>query len=253
MSTAHIKLQNISLSFQIFGEGSRSLKKNLIAFGTGGWLGRDASNHLLVHAIQNLSLDLNEGDRLGILGANGAGKSTLLRILAGIYIPQSGMISASGRVSSIIDVGVGLEPYATGYENIRSRAVLMGIRRDAWPAFLERVQAISELGDYLSLPVHTYSSGMVLRLNFAISMCIQPDILILDEWLSVADEAFRAKAEQQMAALVDQSRIIVIASHNLELLKRVCNRAILLEKGGISFQGSVEEAVNAYRLSVPAV
>ncbi len=246
MSNVHLTLDHVSLIFRVYGIGARSLKKQLIAFGTGGRLARDAANHFVVHALNDLTIDLREGDRLGILGSNGSGKSTLLRTMAGIYQPHTGSVKSSGRIAAIIESGVGLEPYATGYENIRSRAVLMRVTNAEWPALAERVKEISELGDYLSMPVHTYSSGMLMRLNFALSISINPDILLLDEWLSVADQAFRAKAETLMKGLVDKTRILVLASHNLELLGRLCNRGLFLERGNVQFAGSMAGAIEAY-------
>jgi len=243
--SAYLKLDNVSVRFRIYGVGSQSLKKQLISFGTGGRLARDAENHFVVQALENVSLELRDGDRLGIIGANGSGKSTLLRTMAGIYRPNEGSVSAQGRLSAIID-NLGLEPLATGLENIEERAAMMRVPKAEWPAYSERVREICELGDYLSMPVHTYSSGMRMRLNFALSISIDPDILILDEWLSVADASFRQKAEALMKDLVARSHILVIASHSLELLKRLCNRGILLKAGIVAAEGPMEDVLSAY-------
>lgn len=239
--SAYLKLDNVSVHFRVYGVGSQSLKKKIISFGTGGRLARDAANHFVVQALENISLELNDGDRLGIIGANGSGKSTLLRTMAGIYQPNEGTVSSYGQIAAIIDHSVGLEPQATGLENIQARAVLLNVSTRDWANYEERVRDICELGDYLSMPVHTYSSGMMMRLNFALSISVDPDILILDEWLSVADAVFREKAEFLMKDLVARSRILIVASHNLELLERLCNRALLLH-GGI---GVVERSVKA--------
>jgi len=244
--SAFLKLTNVSVRFRVYGIGSQSLKKQLISFGTGGRLARDAANHFVVQALENISLELEDGDRLGVIGVNGSGKSTLLRTMAGIYRPNEGRVSSRGRLAAIIDHSVGLEPQATGLENIQARAVIMGVPKSAWPSYTKRVRDICELGDYLSMPVHTYSSGMMMRLNFALSISIDPDILILDEWLSVADEAFRAKAEVLMKDLVARSRILVIASHNLELLGRLCNRGVFLHEGILDTAGEMKATVSAY-------
>lgn len=244
--SAFLTLDNVSVRFRVYGIGSQSLKKQLISFGTGGRLARDAANHFVVQALENISLELKDGDRLGVIGANGSGKSTLLRTMAGIYRPNEGRVSSQGRLAAIIDHSVGLEPQATGLENIQARAVLMGVPKSAWPSYTERVRDICELGDYLSMPVHTYSSGMMMRLNFALSISIDPDILVLDEWLSVADAAFRDKAEILMKDLVTRSRILIIASHNLELLGRLCNRGIFLHEGILETTGEMEATVSAY-------
>lgn len=246
MQSARLALHEVSLRFRIYGVGSLSLKKNLISLGSGGRLARDAANHIVVNALSGVSLSLREGDRLGVVGGNGSGKSTLLRVLAGIYQPQDGRVESEGHAEAIISAGVGLEPQATGYENIRTRAVLSAVPRQELADFTARVAEVSELGDFLAMPVHTYSSGMVMRLNFALSISIAPDILLLDEWLSVADQSFRDKAEALMRDLVAKSRILVIASHNMELLARLCNRGILLEAGRVKFEGSIDETIEAY-------
>lgn len=246
--SAYLKLDKVSVRFRVYGVGSQSLKKKIISFGTGGRLARDAANHFVVQALENISLELKDGDRLGIIGANGSGKSTLLRTMAGIYRPNEGSVTAHGRLSAIID-NLALEPLATGLENIEARAALMSVSNADFPAYAERVCEISELGDYLSMPVHTYSSGMMMRLNFALSVSVDPDILILDEWLSVADAAFRDKAATLMKDLVNRSRILVIASHNLELLGRLCNRGIFLHGGILNTAGEMEAAASAYTAS----
>jgi len=243
--SAYLKLDNVSVRFRIYGVGSQSLKKQLISFGTGGRLARDAENHFVVQALENVSLELRDGDRLGIVGANGSGKSTLLRTMAGIYRPNEGSVSSRGRLSAIID-NLGLEPLGTGLENIEERAAMMRVPKAEWPAYSARVREICELGDYLSMPVHTYSSGMRMRLNFALSISIDPDILILDEWLSVADASFKRKAEAMMKELVARSRILVIASHNQDLLQRLCNRGILLSGGHLAAEGTMDDALSAY-------
>lgn len=243
--TAFLKLDNVSVRFRVYGVGSQSLKKKIISFGTGGRLARDTANHFVVQALENISLDLHDGDRLGIIGANGSGKSTLLRTMAGIYRPNEGSVSSHGSLSAIID-NLGLEPLATGLENIQARAALMRLSSADFPAYAERVREVCELGDFLSMPVHTYSSGMTMRLNFALSISIDPDILILDEWLSVADAAFRDKAEALMKDLVARSRILVIASHNTELLGRLCNRGIFLRGGILDTAGEMDAAISAY-------
>lgn len=244
--SAYLKLDNVSVRFRIYGVGSQSLKKKIISFGTGGRLARDAANHFIVQALENISLELKDGDRLGIIGANGSGKSTLLRTMVGIYRPNEGSVSFRGRIAAIIDHSVGLEPQSTGLENIQARAALLGLPQREWPIYTERVRDICELGDYLSVPVHTYSSGMMMRLNFALSISVDPDILILDEWLSVADASFRDKAEHLMKDLVSRSRILVIASHNLELLERLCNRALHLRGGLAVVDGEVSRATRSY-------
>jgi len=246
MSDLELSVEDVCLRFRIYGVGSQSLKKRLLSFGTGGRLERDTKDHFFVQAVSDLTFKLQTGDKLGVMGANGAGKSTLLRILAGIYRPQNGTVRTSGQIAAIIDPSVALDPLATGYENILSRAKLINIPRARHQRFIEQVREISELGDYLSMPVHAYSSGMQMRLNFAMCVSIEPDILLLDEWLSIADQNFSEKAEERMRALIGKTRILVFASHDLELLQRVCNKGLLLKDGRVTCFGTINEAVNAY-------
>ncbi|MGB0663328.1 MAG: ABC transporter ATP-binding protein [Pontibacterium sp.] len=248
MSHTFLSLSDATLAFRIYGAESLSLKKKLINIGTGGRLSKeDDSNNVVVNALNNISINLKQGDRLGIVGGNGAGKSTLLRVLAGIYKPQSGTLKSNGEIAAIIDPAIALDPFATGRENVHSRAVLLGIDKSEYQNFLERVATISELGDYLEMPVHNYSSGMMMRLNFALSIAVQPDILLLDEWLSVTDLSFTSKAEAQMQQLVDNSRILVLASHSLDLLERVCNVGIWLDQGTVRHQGAICDTIAAYK------
>lgn len=244
---AYLSADGVSLAFRVYGVGGQSIKKQIVSFGTGGRLARDAGNHFVVQAISNLSFKLGERGRLGVIGPNGAGKSTLLRVLAGIYRPQLGTVESHGRIAAIIDPSVALDPFATGYENVRTRAILLSIPRREYFSFVAKVEEISELGNYLAMPVHTYSTGMLVRLNFALSISVEPDILLLDEWLSVADQSFRNKAERHMNALVERSRILVLASHSLELLSRVCDRGLYLEAGEVRFIGSMADAIACYR------
>lgn len=248
----YLSVRNVSLRFRVYGVGGLSLKKQIISFGTGGRLARDANNHFVVEALNNVSFDLEEGDRLGIVGSNGSGKSTLLRVLAGIFRPQDGAVRSQGRLAAIIDPSVALDPQATGYENIQTRAILMGISGPDRVALTEHVSRVSELGDYLAMPVHTYSSGMIMRLNFALSIAVSPEILLMDEWLSVTDRSFRAKAESEMQKLVERSSILVLASHDLKLIERVCNRGLYLGEGAVRHIGPIAETLAAYREDVPA-
>jgi lipopolysaccharide transport system ATP-binding protein len=233
-----IQLEKVSVELPVFGAHSRSLKNRIISAATGGRLAKEAGV-TCVRALSDVTLDLRSGDRVGLWGHNGAGKTTLLRVLAGAYAPTAGKVTIDGEVTSLIDLSLGMEPEATGRENIALRLMMMGrsplLARD----LVDEVHAFSGLGDFLELPIRTYSSGMLMRLAFAISTAVEPEVLLMDEWLSVGDEAFVAKAEERLEALLKMTQILVIASHSRELLERRCNRILLLEHGEVREESSV--------------
>ena len=223
-----IKLQNVSVQFPIYSFHSRSLKNTLVGKITGGEIGRDVSNHVAVNALQSLTLELKKGDRLGVMGPNGAGKSTLLRVIAGIYEPTSGSIEVKGRIASLIDISLGMQPEASGFENIRMRGVMMGLSLKQIKSLEEEIAEFTELGPYLNMPIRSYSTGMHMRLGFAVSTAVPADILLMDEWLSVGDAAFNIKAEKRLEDYVKKSSILVIASHSEETIKKLTNKQLFL-------------------------
>lgn len=227
-----ISLKNVSVSFPIYGAGSASLKKTLAASVTGGRFGKETGVNV-VEALSGINLELKSGDRLGLLGHNGAGKSTLLRALAGVYEPSGGEFVRHGTVASLIDPSLGIEPDATGIENIMLRGLVMGMSKKQVDELTPHICEFSGLGQYVDLPVRTYSTGMMMRLAFAISTSVEADILLMDEWLSVGDVAFTEKAEKRMRDVVSKSGILVLASHSMDLIKKECNRVIYLEHGRI--------------------
>jgi lipopolysaccharide transport system ATP-binding protein len=202
--------------------------------------------HLSIEALRDLDLEIVAGDRLGIVGHNGSGKSTLLRLLTGIYEPSSGSIERSGSIASLVDISLGINGENTGRENIFLRGKLMGLTKKEIDEKIDEIIEFSELGDYINLPVRIYSSGMLLRLAFSVSTSITADILIMDEWLSVGDGAFADRARTRLSGLVDESEILVIASHSRELIEDTCNKVVWLEHGSIKKIGSVSEIVNDY-------
>ncbi|RYF73522.1 MAG: ABC transporter ATP-binding protein [Comamonadaceae bacterium] len=232
---ALISLKNVSVSFPIYGAGSASLKKTLASSVTGGRFGKETGVNV-VQALSNINLELKSGDRLGLVGHNGAGKSTLLRALAGVYEPSSGEFIRQGTVASLIDPALGIEPDASGIENIMLRGLVMGMSKRQVDDLTPSICEFSGLGEYVNMPVRTYSTGMLMRLAFSISTSVEADILLMDEWLSVGDADFTAKAEQRMKDVVAKSGILVLASHSPELIAKECNRVIHLEHGRIVAQ-----------------
>jgi lipopolysaccharide transport system ATP-binding protein len=200
---------------------------------TGGRIGKDAGEHPVVRALDNLTFEIKKGERVGLLGHNGSGKTTLLRTLTGVYFPVHGELTTHGRIASLLDVSKGMDPDATGFENIYLRGIMDGIKPSVIKDRIDDIADFTELGEYLNLPVRTYSSGMSLRLAFAISTSIDADIIIMDEWLSVGDASFRDKAQKRLDELIDKASILVIASHDPDLISNICTRKIHMEHGKI--------------------
>jgi homopolymeric O-antigen transport system ATP-binding protein len=228
---AHIVAQNIAVEFPIYGAKSRSLKNTFMRAATGGLLARDADHRVVVRALHNVSFEFDVGDRVGIVGHNGSGKSTLLRVLAGAYEPVSGDIEVTGKVASMLSIALGMDYEATGYENIYLRATVMGMRPFEIEPLIGEISEFSELGDYLDMPVRTYSSGMAMRLAFAVSTSVSADIILMDEWLNVGDPSFSKKAQARLARLLDQAKILVFASNDEAMIRRNCNRVLRLDHG----------------------
>jgi lipopolysaccharide transport system ATP-binding protein len=230
---ASIVLENCSLDLPVYGVGNRSLKQMVMATATGGRIASDSRKVTVVNALSGINLRIHAGDRVGLVGHNGAGKTTLLRMLAGVFEPSTGQLQVEGSVTSLIDVTLGMDHEATGYDNILLRGLILGLTRKKIKQITPDIEAFSELGDYLSMPVRAYSSGMVLRLAFSIVTCVNPDILLMDEWLSVGDVDFVSKAEDRLLQMVSKASILVIASHNAKILSKLCNVQVRLEHGRI--------------------
>lgn len=241
-----IELKNFSLEFPIFNASSRSITSRLLSVASGGRLDAESGRFVNVTALHEVSFKAEVGDRIALLGHNGSGKSTLLRALFGIYKPTGGEIAVQGTTASLIDLSLGINPEASGRENIFIRAALMGLPRKYMLEKFSDVVEFSELGNFIDLPVRTYSSGMLLRLAFAVSTIVKPEILLMDEWLSVGDEKFRHKAEKRLEDMIGATKILVIATHSRELVEKVCNRVIWLEHGQVKMDGSVSEVLSAY-------
>ncbi|MCX7278516.1 MAG: ABC transporter ATP-binding protein [Burkholderiales bacterium] len=233
MVSTSIVARELCVEFPIYENSHRSLKKAVLNLSTGGKIGQDTGKHSIVTALDSLNFRFEEGARVGLLGHNGSGKTTLLRVLSGVYAPVRGQLKVSGSIASLLDVSMGLDPDATGFENIYLRGILDGLKPAKIRSKIDEIADFSELGDYLNLPVRTYSSGMMLRLAFAISTSIEADIIIMDEWLSVGDAAFSAKAAIRLESIVGKASILVVASHDPSLIQRICNRKITMERGRI--------------------
>lgn len=246
MTMGKIKLSSVTVNIPIFNSQGRSLKKTVIGMATGGKIGLTESGKTIVKTLDNINLEINEHERVGLIGHNGAGKSSLLRVIGKVYEPSSGSALVEGSLGSLIDISLGIDPEATGIENIYLRAALLGIPKKRINAELSELIEFTQLGEFVNMPVRTYSTGMHMRLAFAVSTMIRPDILLMDEWLSVGDQDFQSRAEQRLTRLIESSNILVIASHSRSLIERCCTRVIWLEHGTIKMDGKPSEICSLY-------
>jgi ABC-type polysaccharide/polyol phosphate transport system ATPase subunit len=244
-----IILQNVSIDLPVFEVGGRSLKKKIAGLGRSNRIAASDDGVVVIRALDNLSLSLEEGDRVGLIGPNGAGKSTLLRVLAGIYPPTSGRIYSQGRIVPLLDISLGMDELSTGRQNVRLRGLLLGMSNAEIQRKMEDVAAFTELGEHLDLPLRTYSSGMRLRLAFAVSTAVDADILLLDEVIGVGDASFMKKAEERMLNLQNRAKIVVLASHSEEVIHQMCNKALWLDCGHIRAFGAVESVSAQYSVT----
>jgi ABC-type polysaccharide/polyol phosphate transport system ATPase subunit len=249
-----VVLDNVRVDFPIYG-AERSLRSALLKRATGGVIQREGKHdeRVVIRALSEISMALGEGDRLGLIGHNGSGKSTLLRVIAGIYEPVEGQVFVQGTVTPLFDMMPGLDPEDNGYENIVTAGLLFGLSRDEIEKKIPEVEEFSELGEYLSLPVRTYSTGMVMRLGFALTTSLDPGVLLLDEGIGTGDARFVDRAIERMRQFIGRSRIVVLASHSAPLLHSVCNKAALLHAGRLLEIGPVADIWSKYENIVHGV
>lgn len=244
---ASIVLDKVCVDFPIY-DSDRSLRKLLFRGKVGGIVSSDGSrrHRVTVRGLDNLSFELHDGDRLGLIGHNGAGKSTLLRVMAGAYRPSSGTIAVDGEVSSLLTLAMGFDTDDTGFENLYTGCLYLGMTPRQIRAKAEAIAEFTELGEYLRMPVRTYSSGMQVRLSFAIATAMDPDILLLDEVMGAGDAHFMLKARQRIEDLMSRASLLVLASHSTEVVRQFCTKAMLLQSGRIAAFGDVESTIAAY-------
>jgi ABC-type polysaccharide/polyol phosphate transport system ATPase subunit len=245
---ASISLTEVTVEFPIFDATSRSLRHSLLKRSSGGTIvqGGRARRRVLVRALEKVSLNLVRGDRVALIGSNGSGKTTLLRVLAGVFEPSAGTVSIEGRISPLLSADPGIDPDETGYEYILLHGLLMGMTRREINALVPEIANFTELGDFLAMPVRTYSAGMQVRLAFAMLTATEPDIVLLDEGIGAADAHFSEKARERLQELIGRSSILVLASHQPELLHGACNKALWLDGGRIQQFGPLEQVLDGY-------
>jgi ABC-2 type transport system ATP-binding protein len=240
-----IATENACVDFPIFDAKSRSLKKTVLGM-VGGNIA-SGGKVPIIEALRDITVNLEHGARVGLVGHNGAGKSTLLRLLAGIYEPTRGTARVVGRVAPVFDLGVGMDPEISGYENIIIRGLFLGMTRKQMEERVDDIADFTELGDFLAMPLRAYSTGMRVRLALGVVTSIDPEILLLDEGIGAVDAAFLDKARQRLSDLVDRAGLLVFASHSDEFLMQLCDSAIYMEHGRIKQQGELREVLRAYK------
>jgi ABC-type polysaccharide/polyol phosphate transport system ATPase subunit len=246
---ARIRLDNVSLTFHVRRQQARMTLKEYLVQGLFLW---PSKAYMEVRALQDVSLHVIAGERVGIVGHNGAGKSTLLKLLAGIYLPTRGGLVVDGAVSSLFDIALGFEPDSTGWENIYYRGYLQGETPRTIGTKINAIADFTELGDFLNMPVRYYSAGMMVRLAFAIATAVDPEVLLIDEVLSVGDMAFQDKARRRMREMMARAKLMVVVSHDLTSLASLCDRGIWIDHGRLRKDGPIEEVIAAYTESMCA-
>lgn len=244
LSKPVIKVKNVSMLFNLSQEKVDNVKEYLIKM---------VKRELLFQefwALKNVSFEIQKGERWGIIGLNGAGKSTLLRIVSGVMKPTEGTIDVSGRIAPLLALGAGFDPNYTGKENIFLYGAVLGYTKEFILEKYDEIVEFSEIGEFMDVPLKNYSSGMKARLGFSIATLVNPDILILDEVLSVGDAKFRRKSEKRILSLFDKGITVLFVSHSVAQVKRLCNKALWLEKGKVVMKGDAEEVCNKYAESI---
>ena len=242
---ASIDVQNLHVLFPLYHGTARSLRKTMAA-ATSGRLHEDAQHRIVVHALRGVSFSMRPGERLGLVGGNGAGKTTLLRTLAGIYEPIVGRVTVKGELHTLLDTGLGMNFDLTGRENIGLRGLYAGMRPLQIRLLEDDVQEFAELGGFLDMPVRTYSSGMVVRLGFALATSIRPQVLLMDEWFLAGDSSFMIKARKRLEALVQFAEILVISTHQPDVIAAWCTKVLWMDQGSIRMEGPPDVVLPAY-------
>lgn len=230
---ALLRFENVTVQYPIYDSRNMSLRNQLVRISTGGRIESEAGHIQIVTALRNADFTINEGEAVALIGHNGAGKSTLLRAMAGVYPAAQGKIIRQGRVATLFDLGMGMDQDLSGYENITRMLMLLGLKKKDVPSHLKEIEEFTQLGDFLQLPVRTYSAGMATRLMFAVATSTRPDILLVDEVFGTGDAEFQTNARKRMEELIRSVGIFVFASHNNDLVKQYCKRFFFLEHGNI--------------------
>lgn len=250
---SYVKAQNLVVEMPVYELSGRSMKMRMLNKLASSRIGSSNNGTTVVRALQDVSFEFKDGDRVGLIGSNGSGKSTLLRVLASIYEPSSGSLEIQGKAVALLEMGLGMDDSMTGYQNIKLRGMLLGMSREEVAEKTEEIADFTDLGDYLHLPIRAYSSGMRIRLAFAISTAVEAELLLLDEVIGVGDAAFLEKANARLKAFQEKANIVFIASHSGAVISDMCNKVMWLEGGKLRFIGDVAQGLQAYSDSLSHV
>ncbi len=245
MNKLYISLQKVNLHYASVAYKERSLKSLLATLFK---LNKNKIQISDIHALKNVSLEIKEGERVGLLGHNGSGKSTLLKTIAGLYPISGGILKVHGKIRSLLDLNLGFEPEASGRENILYRGLLLGLKPKYIRQKEREIVEFADIGDFIDYPIKTYSTGMQVRLAFAISTAIKGDILLIDEVIGAGDANFMGKAKKRILFLIEQSKILVLASHDFSALTSICTRGLVFHHGILVFDGKIEHAIEQYKV-----
>jgi lipopolysaccharide transport system ATP-binding protein len=239
--TMSIALEGVTLDYALYSVRAKSLRNAVLNMAVGGKLLKAQNDVTVLRAISNVSFKVTEGDRLGLVGHNGSGKTSMLKVLSGVYEPSVGRVKVNGRISSMISMSIGLDPEASGLQNIKNLAMMQMMPKRELEKRLPEIIEFSDLGAFIHMPFKTYSAGMMARLTFAVATSMDADILIMDEWMGAGDADFQKKARARMNSFVDNAKIVVLATHDFSLVKAVCNKVLVMDGGRAVFFGPVEE------------
>jgi ABC-type polysaccharide/polyol phosphate transport system ATPase subunit len=240
-----VHLNNVSLEYELFHDKTNNLKEMVINL----LRGKNKSNHAekFYKALDTININIEEGERVGIIGSNGAGKSTLLKVISGILKPTIGSVTVNGNIQPLIELGAGFDMEISGRENIYLNGYMLGFTKTQIKTKEDEIIEFADIGQYIDLPVKYYSSGMLVRLAFTIATTIDPEILIIDEMLGAGDIHFVKKAEDRIHNLINQAKVVIIVSHDMGFIERICNRTIVLSGGILAFDGATEVAIEKFK------
>lgn len=235
-----VKVEHVGMKFNLSSDKVDNLKEYFIRFVKRNIMYKE------FWALKDVSFTVNKGDRIAIIGYNGAGKSTILKVIAGVLKPTEGRVITRGKVAPLLELGAGFDPQYTGAENIYLYGAVLGYKKEFIDEKFDAIVKFSELKDFINVPVKNYSSGMKARLGFSIATVVEPEILILDEVLSVGDAKFRKKSLKRIDGMMDKGVTVLFVSHSATQIRRVCNKAVVLDHGRVVFEGDVEEAITMF-------
>ncbi|MFP1130181.1 ABC transporter ATP-binding protein [Asticcacaulis sp. W401b] len=242
-----IEIHSVTVNLPVYSTSAKSLRRTISGGLVGGALYKSRNDIVHVRALDDINLVANDGDRIGLIGHNGAGKSTLLKVMAGVIAPSEGRAFVTGDISAALNTTLGLDMELTGRENIKLLSYYRGIDQKTINAHMDEIVAATDLGHYIDLPCHTYSSGMLGRLTFAVATSYEPDVVLMDEWLLAGDASFLQRAIDRTTNYVSRSRVLVLASHSLEIIEGFCNKAVYMKRGKIVKEGSPSQIIAAYK------